>query len=91
MASDLFRQLSQIGNVQNQQPTVGNNFPIPQNIVNQFGGVSGLTAKIREFSSLLNGNPQQIGATMLRNGTIPTQFYNQFKPVVYELMKLFPK
>ena len=91
MASDLFRQLSQIGNVPNQQQTAGNNFQIPQNIVNQFGGVSGLTAKIREFSSLINGNPQQIGTTMLRNGTIPTQFYNQFKPVVYELMKLFPK
>ena len=91
MASDLFRQLSQIGNAPNQQQTAGNNYPISQNILNQFGGVSGLTAKIREFSSLLNGNPQQIGATMLRNGTIPTQFYNQFKPVVYELMKLFPK
>ena len=91
MASSLFRQLNQIG-MQNQTPqNSGNGFQNPQNIVNQVGGIQNMTARMKEFSGLLKGDPQQIGMAMVQNGTIPKQFYNQFKPIIMELMKIMPK
>lgn len=75
MASSIYQQLNN-----NNNNNFLNFFQNPQNFINQFNN----------FKKTLQGNPEQIGHQLLKDGRMSQQQYNYYKQIASQLIKILP-
>lgn len=73
MANSIYQQLNN-----NSNNNLINNFPNPQNLINQFNN----------FRRTLQGDPQQMVMQLLRNGTMSQQDYNNLRQMAQQFQQL---
>ena len=75
MPNSVYQQFNQ-----NNDNILSDIFQNPQQLMN----------KINEFRQTLQGNPAQIGQTLLQTGRMSQSEYNQYRQMALQLMKILP-